>query len=241
MKSRIPQLLGRTAATLTALIIAPASYGSMNDNEVFTYFAADRFEYQVRDGDDALVWDAEAWIGTDYNKLWLKAEGADESDAGLESSEIQALYSRAVAPFWDLQLGLRHDFHPSPSRSFAAIGAQGEAPYGIEVHAAAFVSEDADLSLRLELEYDLLITNRLVAQPRVELDFGFQDVPELGLGSGLTGIEAGLRLRYEIRREFAPYIGIDYERATFDSAGIARDAGEDVDNFSVVAGLRWWF
>ncbi len=241
MKQVARYLPRHSVTALAALLIAPPGLASMNDNEVFTYMSADRFEYQFRDGNDVLLWDAEAWIGTDYNKLWLKAEGADEPDDGLESSEVQALYSRAVAPFWDLQLGLRHDFHPSPSRSFAAVGVHGEAPYGIEVDAAAFLSDDADLSLRLKLEYDLLITNRLIAQPRVELDFGFQEVPEVGLGSGLTGIEAGLRLRYEITREFAPYLGIDYERATFDTAGSVRDEGEDVDSFSVVAGLRWWF
>lgn len=215
--------------------------GGMEGGGVQTWLAAERLEYQARDGHDAVLWDLQGWTGGDLHKAWIKAEGERLESEGTESSELQGLYSRAVLPYWDLQVGLRHDFRPGPSRSYAVIGLQGLAPYRFEVDAAAFVSEEGDISLRAESEYDLLITQRLILQPRLEVNIAFSDVPELEIGSGFTDVEAGLRLRYEIYREFAPYVGIEYARLLGDTGDLAKRAGEDAGGWSMVFGLRAWF
>lgn len=198
-------------------------------------------EYQVRKGKDGYRWDGEAWYGGDINRLTLKSEGEGALRDQLESAEIQALYSRALDPYWNLQAGVRYDFKPNPSRTYATIGIEGLAPGFFEVEGALFLSNKGELLGRLEGYYDQRITQRLILQPRVELNFAAQDVPENGIGSGLSNAELGLRLRYEIRREFAPYIGVSYDRKVGDTARFARIAGEDVGNTSFVAGIRFWF
>jgi copper resistance protein B len=239
--SRILAILGIATCLAGTPALADEQMAGMGGPSIITYVALDRLEIQSRDGQDARVWDAQAWIGGDLHKAWFKAEGEDVSSEGLESSEVQALYSRAVAPFWDLQIGLRHDFQPSPSRSFAVLGLQGLAPYRFEVDAAAFLSDDGDLSARVEVEYDLRLTGRFVLQPRIELDVAFSSVDELAIASGPEKIEAGLRLHYALRPDFAPYAGVEYARRLADNADLARQAGGDVDTFAVVAGLRFWF
>lgn len=198
-------------------------------------------EYQVRKGKDGYRWDGEAWYGGDVNRLTLKSEGEGAFRDRLESAEIQALYSRALDPYWNLQAGVRYDFKPNPSRTYATVGIEGLAPGFFEVEGALFLSNKGDLLGRLEGYYDQRITQRLILQPRVELNFAAQDVPENRIGSGLSNAELGLRLRYEIRREFAPYIGVSYDRKVGDTARFARIAGEDVGNTSFVAGIRFWF
>lgn len=208
-----------------------------------TYFVqADRFEYRTGEGDPHLLWDAQGWYGNDKNKLWIKTEGeyAFESDE-FEDAEVQALWSRAMSRYFDFQAGVRHDFAPEDDRTFGVLGVQGLAPYWFEVDAAAFVSDDGDISARIELEYEFLLTQRLILQPRTELNFAVQDVPENGIGSGLSSAEMGLRLRYEIKREFAPYVGVSWERAVGETADFARADGEDPSSVSLVAGLRLWF
>lgn len=202
----------------------------------------DRFEYQSNEGDGLWLWDAQGWYGGDIHKLWIKTEGEYlAAGGGLEEAELQALYSRAISPFFDLQLGYRIDLEPDPERHFAVLGVQGLAPQWFEVDAAAFVSDEGDISARLEAEYDLLLTQRLILQPRAELDVAVQDVSGYGVGSGLGRVAAELRLRYEIRREFAPYVGISWRRKLGDTADFAREAGEDVGVLSLVAGVRLWF
>lgn len=202
---------------------------------------ADRFEYRTNEGDGLLLWDGQAWIGGDIDKFWLKTEGEYllEQDA-FEEAEIQALYSRAISPYFDLQAGLRHDFEPDPSRNFAVLGVQGLAPYWFEVDAAAFLSDDGDLSARIEAEYEFFVTQRLILQPRAELDVSADDVPEIGIGAGLSTVEAGLRLRYEFEREIAPYLGVSWQRAVGNTADFARAEGDDVGAVSFVVGLRLW-
>jgi copper resistance protein B len=210
--------------------------------ENFLYVQGDRFEYGSGDGNPYLLWDAQGWYGGDIHKLWVKTEGEVLLDGGeVEEAELQALYSRAIWPFFDLQAGVRHDFEPGPQRTYGVVGLQGLAPYMLEVDAAAFVSNKGDVSARIELEYDLLITQRLIAQPRAELNFALQDVPEHGIGSGLSSADLGLRLRYEFVREFAPYIGVSWSRAVGNTAEFARSASEDPSTVSFVAGLRFWF
>jgi len=181
--------------------------------------------------DDGYGWDGAASFGGDIHRLVFKSEG-DGADGDLETAEAQALYSRAVSPYFNLQTGLRHDFEPL-STAYAVIGIEGLAPYWFEVGAFAFLSEHGDLSLRAEASYDLRLTQRLVLEPRVELD--------AAEGFGLASGEYGLRLRYAIRPEFAPYIGVHHERKYGTAADIAAAAGEDVSETRTVVGLRAWF
>ncbi|MFO7962669.1 MAG: copper resistance protein B [Desulfobacterales bacterium] len=178
---------------------------------MFAVLQGDRLEYQTREGTEALVWDVLAWIGSDYHKLYVESEGAwllDEEK--IEEAGDEVLYGYNFASFWDLQFGPRYDFKPEPDRTFAAFGVQGLAPYWFEVDATAYVSEDGDFSAALEAEYDVLLSQRLILQPRFETAIALQEVEENGVGQGINGIELGVRLRYEIRREFAPYIGVSW-------------------------------
>jgi len=198
-------------------------------------------EVQVRAGRDGYRWDGEAFVGGDINRLWLKSEGEGAFREGVESAEVQALYSRAIGSYFNLQAGVRHDFRPSPTRTYATIGFEGLAPYMFEVEGALFVSDKGEVLGRLEGYYDQRITQRLILQPRVELNLSAQDVPEIRQGSGLTDAELGLRLRYEISRQFAPYIGVSYEAKTGRTADFARADGKDPTTTSFVAGVRFWF
>lgn len=198
-------------------------------------------EYQARQGRDGYRWDGEAWFGGDINRLWLKSEGEGALREGVESAEVQALYSRAVGPYFNLQAGVRHDFQPSPNRTYATVGFEGLSPYMFEVEGALFLSTKGDLLGRLEGYYDQRITQRLILQPRVEFNLSAQDVPENRLGAGLTDAELGLRLRYDIRRQFAPYIGVSYVAQTGRTADFTRAEGKDPTTTSFVAGVRVWF
>lgn len=212
-------------------------HGGGNFDQVMLNLA----EYQFRNGRDGYRWDGEAWFGGDINRLFLKSEGEGAFHEGIESAEVQALYSRAVGPYFNLQGGVRQDLGPSPKRTYATIGFEGLAPGQFEVEGAAFLSNKGDLLGRLEGYYDQRVTERLILQPRVELNFAAQDVPENRIGSGLTDAELGLRLRYEIRREFAPYVGVSWERQVGDTARFARAAGDNPSSRSIVAGVRVWF
>ncbi len=206
------------------------------------FVQADRFEYRSNESDPLLLWDAQGWYGTDAHKLWIKTEGEYDFKADtFEGAELQALYSKPITSYFDLQAGVRHDFAPGDGRTFGVLGVQGLAPYLFEIDAALFVSGQGDVSARIEAEYEFILTQRLILQPRAELNFAMQDVPEYGVGSGLSTAETGLRLRYEIKREFAPYIGVSWERAVGDTADFARADGEDPSSVSFVAGLRLWF
>lgn len=210
-------------------------------------FLIDRLEASFRDGRDGYAWDdVQFWYGGDINRLWIKSQGEGEFGGDLETAEVQALWSRAITPFFDLQAGVRYDFEPSPRRGYLVLGVQGLAPYWFEVDAAAFVSNRGDVSARLEIEYDQRITQQLILQPSIEADFALQDVPELGIGSGLSAAEVGLRLRYELFPRsapavIAPYVGVQYERAFGETARFARVAGNDVGGWSIVLGVRTWF
>jgi copper resistance protein B len=198
-------------------------------------------EYQFRNGRDGYRWDGEAWYGGDINRLFVKTEGEGTFRQGVDSAEVQALYSRAVGPYFNLQAGVRQDLGPSPKRTYATVGFEGLAPGVFELSGAAFLSNKGDLLGRLEGYYDQRIAQRLILQPRAELNFAAQDVPENRIGSGLSNAELGLRLRYEIRREFAPYVGVSWDRKVGDTARFARAAGEDATARSIVAGVRVWF
>ncbi len=210
-------------------------------NQVNSLVIAERMEYSAADSEDALVWEAQGWRGTDVNKLWVKTEGEYVEGDGTEEAELQLLYSRAVSAFWDLQAGIRHDFEPSPNRSHLVFGAQGLAPYWFEVDSALFLSDEGKLSARLELEYDVRLTQRLILQPRLELNVAASSDREVGIGSGFFDSVAELRLRYEIRREFAPYLGVSWGGDFNDTADLVEREGGDPREFALIAGFRAWF
>lgn len=201
----------------------------------------EQFEYRWQDGGDVMAWDAQAWYGGDYHKIRLKTEGALKPGDEVKDAEVQLLYSRLLGYFWDVQGGLRYDVRPEPSRSYGVIGLQGLAPGFFEIDFQGFVSEKGDVSARLKAEYDLLVTQHLILQPKAEINLAAQDVTELGIGQGLNDIELGLRLRYEFTREFAPYIGVLWNRKIGETARFARNEGEETDVFSLLAGVRFWF
>lgn len=200
----------------------------------------ERLEARVKSGEDGFVWDAQGWWGSDLDKLFVKTEGEGELGGKVEDAEVQLLYSRAIGPFFDLQGGIRLDPEPA-TRSHLVLGVQGLAPYMFHVDAALFLSDRGDLTARLEGEYDQKITQRLILQPRAELELAAQDIPGREIGAGLTKLEAGMRLRYEFVREFAPYVGIGYEAKLGQTADIARAQGEDPDGFALLLGVRAWF
>lgn len=186
-------------------------------------------------------WDAEAWSGGDLNRWVLKSEGEGSWDQGADEAEVQALYSRAVGVYTDLQLGVRHDFEPGPRRTYATLGFETLFPYWFEAEGALFLSDKGEWLARLEGAYDLRLAQSLVLQPRAELNFSAQDIPDRGVGAGLSDVQLGLRLRYEIRREFAPYVGVAWTRKLGAAADFARAEGEDVADTRAVIGLRAWF
>ncbi|MBX7496913.1 copper resistance protein B [Qipengyuania sp. 6B39] len=220
-----------------------ASRAALKDNhggQSLVWFQGDRLEYRARDGADGYLWDVQGWYGGDIDKFWFKSEGEGAFGEDVEDAEVQGLWSHAIGPWWDLQAGVRQDL-TGPERTHAVIGLQGLAPYLFEIDAAAFVSTKGDVTARIEAELDQRITQRLILQPRVEVALSAQDIPELGVGAGLDHLEAGLRLRYEIVPEFAPYIGVDQEWKVGQSADYARLDGEDTATTSFVAGVRFWF
>lgn len=207
-----------------------------------TAIIIDRLEAGFGDEDETWLWDVQGWSGGDINRFWWKSEGEGDFNDGLEEAELQALYSRAVTPFWDVQAGVRQDFRPDgEDTTHLVLGLQGLAPYWWEVDAAAFLSTEGDLTARVEAEYDQRITQRLILQPRLEIDASASDIPELEIGSGLSSVEAGLRLRYEFRKEFAPYVGVEWSRSFGDTADYIEARGGEVDDTRLVVGLKAWF
>ena len=218
---------------------AMASHG-MADETYLGGLKVERFEaVQIRDN-SFLAYDLQSWCGKDYNKLVLKAEG--EVDEGkLHEARTELLWSHALTAYWNTQLGLRYDSGFAPDRKWLAAGVQGLAPYWFEVDAAAYIGKQGRTALRLSAEYELLLTQKLILQPSVEANFyGKQDAAS-ELGSGLSDLSTGLRLRYEISREFAPYIGVEWSKQFGGTADFSRAAGERTNETRVVAGVRFWY
>lgn len=218
----------------------PASRHAAHDGAIHSLVLLDRLERFGGDDADGLSWEAQAWIGGDLNKLWLRGEG-ERVGGHTESADVELLYGRAIAPWWDAVVGLRHDFEPGGPQDYAAFGVTGLAPYKFEVAATAYLGESGRTAARIEVEYETLLTNRLILQPRLELEFNGRDDPGRGIGSGLGMAEAGLRLRYEFSRRFAPYVGVVRERAFGRTADFREAAGEGADGTRWVAGVRAWF
>lgn len=211
-----------------------------HDQAIHSYWLLDRLETWDADARTGLGWEALGWIGTDRNRVWLRSEG-ERVGSRIESADIELLYGRSVARWWDVVAGVRHDFGEGPSQTFAALGVMGLSPYKFEIEATAYVGQSGQSAARLEAEYDTLLSNRLILQWQVEADFYGKDDERRGVGSGLSTLEAGLRLRYEVTRKFAPYIGVVWERAFGGTADFRRDRFDDTSDTRVVAGVRIWF
>lgn len=218
---------------------APNQPDHVMDHEVLlTKVMIDQLEAREHEG-NAL--EGSLWFGSDFHKLWLKTE-VERENGETEKAELQALYSRAFVPYWDLQLGLRHDFQPeTDSRNWGVIALNGLAPYFFELDSSLFIGEDGDTAFRVEAEYELLFTQQWILSPEIEVNFYGQNSPEYHTGSGLSDMEAGLRLRYEFTPQFAPYIGVNYERKFGNTADFLRAKGESTGETMWVIGLHTWF
>jgi copper resistance protein B len=213
----------------------------MADDEAFGALKLDELEYvHGKHGGRGVALEGEGWYGKDLDKLWVKAEG-DSEDGALQNLRFEALWNHALTPFWSTQLGLRHDAGQGPDRNWAAFGIEGLAPFRFETEAAFYVGPNGRSAARLDLEYEALLTQRLVLQPKLEANLYGKDDPRRGIGSGLSDVELGLRLRYEIKREIAPYFGFNYRRLHGRTADFARMEGGEAHDVQVVAGLRIWF
>jgi copper resistance protein B len=229
----------------SALLPLGAAAQTMDDH-IYTYVAFDEIEYARGGAGHPIAYDGEAWIGGDFDRLWLRAHGHQETRRGGDGEfEAQVLYSRVVSAFWNAQGGLRVDHHyghgERATRGLVALGVAGLAPYWFEVESFLFVSQDGYVSARLKASYDLLFTQRMIFEPEFELNAAAQKVPEFGTGSGLTDLTLGARLRFEIVREFAPYVGVAWTRRMGGTADLARAGGVPVGDAAFVAGVRWWY
>ena len=212
----------------------------MDDARPYASLMLDRLEaFHAHDAHGQAL-DAQGWFGGDFDKLWFKVDG-DRSNGRLGATRTEALWSHAIAPYWQLELGGRHDFGGGPGRDWASFGVQGLSPYWFDVQATAYVGGASRTALRFETEYDLRITQRLFLQPDVKLDAFGKDDGARDIGAGVSRIEAGLRLRYEFARKFAPYVGIVRERGLGNTARFERRAGEPVGQTRAVAGVHVWF
>lgn len=228
-----------TDADRAAVYNAPGGH-RVHDSGINSLLLVNQLEWQGGEGDGALNWDIKGWVGGDIDRLWLRSEG-ERSGGRTESAEAQALWGHAISPWWDLVGGVRQDFKPGDGQTWAAFGAQGMALYNFEAEATLFVGEAGRTAARLEGDYDILLTNRLILQPTAEINVYGRNDPQRGVGSGLSDSELGLRLRYEVRREFAPYIGVTWNRSYGQTAQYARDEGEDTSQVRWVVGVRLWF
>jgi len=250
-------ILKRTTRLAQLLLIGMASSASLSqaaehsghgdamkhdhgDNPLLVYGAIDHLEALLDSDQEAYALEAQGWIGKDLDKFWLKTDLA-LSEGELEEAEVQALYSRALSSYWDLQAGVRHDDRPGPSRDWLVLGLQGLAPYWFDVDAALFVTSGGQTSARLQAEYELLITQQLVLSPQVSLTFYGQNDPLHATGAGLAEATAGVRLSYAFKREFAPYIGFNWRAHYGQTADYVRQQGEPVEHSETVVGLQAWF
>jgi copper resistance protein B len=211
----------------------------MDDRAPFGKVMLDRLEW--RDAEmTTYEWEAAAWYGGDFNKVWLATEG-EHVDGSAGDARVELLWDRILTAWWSTRVGAREDFGEGPTRDWLALGFAGLAPGFFELEAMAFVGDSGRTALRLSGDYDLLLTQRLVLQPDAELNFYGSDDPERLIGSGLSDLELGLRLRYEFSRKFAPYLGVSWSKRFGDSADLAQAAGVDSDEVEWVAGIRAWF
>ena len=243
--SQMPALQSRTPipvpsdADRRAAFPAVKGHG-VHDKALNGFWLIDQLEYQDATDGSALAWDMSGWVGGDIDRLWLRTEG-ERTNGHTEKAEVQALWGHAIGPWWDLVAGLRQDFEPGSPQTWAEFGVQGMALYNFETQATFFVGEKGQNALRLEGEYDILLSNRLILQPSAELNLYSRNDPERRIGAGLANTEAGLRLRYEIVPEFAPYIGVTWSSTYGNTADYTGEDDEQRSQTRFVAGVRLWF
>ncbi len=229
-----------TAADRVAAFPVLRDHGMAHGAARTGYLLVDRLEGWDNAHGSGQAWEARGWYGGDIDRLWLRSEGEREGGRTTASS-LELAYGRAISPWWDMLIGARQTFAPGRARTSAAFGVQGMAPYKFEVSAMLYVGEGGHASLHLEGEYDVLLTNRLILQPRLEAELAARDDPAHRTGSGLASVEGGLRLRYEVTRRFAPYVGVEHLRSFGDTTDLRRADGEAARETRWVAGLRFWF
>lgn len=231
----------RAQQTPAADQVLPHTMPKMLDETVFAHLLFDQLEgrFGFNQG-STFRWQAEGWLGTDENRMWLLSEGRygnNQLDDGIQ----QLLYGRAITTYFDALVGVRYDLDSLPGRGWGAFGIQGLAPQFFKVSAIGYVSGEGHLGARLEASYDLLITQRLILQPQVELSFYTKNDPARHVGAGLSELDAGLRLRYEITRQFAPYVGITYLGQYGATANYVSAGGGATQQVRLTVGLRTWF
>jgi len=221
--------------------LGPTRTLHMADEHLFASVLVDRLEWTKGRDSNAASYEAQAWFGNSYDKLVIKAEGEAE-EGKVHEARTELLWGHSIATFWDTQVGIRNDAgYGRPARNWLAFGVQGLAPYWFEVDATGYVGTEGRTALRLSAEYELLITQRLILQPRIEANFYGKNDPEIGIGSGLANGAVGVRLRYEINRQFAPYIGVERYQTFGNTADMIRTAGGRRGETRFVAGVRIWF
>ena len=211
----------------------------VEDRRIYVHGLLDQFEARIGT-ENSFRWDGQAWAGTDTNRLWFKSEGT-VTNGGVRDGSHQLLYDRPITTYFDLQGGIRYDIDSGPSRGWAAFGIQGLAPQWFDVEATAYVSDSGHLAARLTTFYDVLLTQRLILEPQIELNFYSKSDPGRAIGPGLSDLDAGLRLRYELTRKVAPYIGVVFEDKFGGTAAFAHRQGESANDVRFVAGIRSWF
>lgn len=232
------RLMATIALAMTGNVALAAENHTMLDTLHFSTLSVDELEWRGGDGDDALHWNAELFHGSDLHRFGIETEGAHRDGATTEA-DVELLYRRAIAPFWDLKTGWRSDIQPQ-RRDWFAIGIDGLVPYGIDAEAMLYVGAGGRALLDLKLGYELLLTQRLVLEPELTFGFSSEKDRDTDTGSGLTGTQASLRLRYEITRKFAPYVGVIWQRASGDSAELISAGSGDPERTQIVIGLRFW-
>jgi copper resistance protein B len=211
----------------------------MDDRKATGMVVIDQAEWLTGHDADAFGWEAHAWYGGDYNKLWFRTEG-EERNGTTEDARTEVFWDRIVARWWSAQLGIREDLGGQP-RTWAAVGLRGVAPYWIDTDVTLYVGDEGRTAVRVKFDYDARFTQRLILRPELEANLYGKSDPERHIGSGLSDLEIGLRLRYELRREIAPYVGVEWSRSFSGTADFARAAGEDVEKWRWTAGVRVWF
>ncbi len=241
----------RKGTLAAALLTATAPAAAMEDSMLLTGVNVDQLEWRNADDGDVAAWDARVWLGDDLNRFILNSEGeylksdgqhgGEEHDSATEEAELQLLYSRAISAYWNFQAGWRGDLQPTPQRDWLALGLEGLAPWFIDVNATLFVGNEDRTALRIKLEHELLSTQQLALVPELELNAYGRNDPETATGAGLSDLSAGLRLRYDITREFAPYIGVHYWKQYGNTARFSRVNEEETDGAEFVAGIHFWY
>ncbi|MEO8682171.1 MAG: copper resistance protein B [Vicinamibacterales bacterium] len=211
-----------------------------HDNSVNYQVLFDRFEWQRASGTNDLGWDNTSWVGKDLSRLWLRTEGHTE-DGAVADAQAQLLVGHSFARWWDVVAGVRQDVRPGSPQTWAAVGIQGLAPYWFAIEATGYVGASGRTHAKVDVEYELLVTNRLVLQPLVEVDMYGKRDPERRVGAGLSSVGAGLRLRYEFMRELAPYFGLTWDQKFGETGDFAKADGQGIRSLKFATGIRWWF